>query len=282
MSRRPARLGVHLALFLATAVTTTLAGAFLSGIRPVAGAGALAQGMAFSLSLLAILTCHELGHYLVCVRRGVDASLPYFLPAPPPFVVFGTFGAFIRVRSRFPERRALFDMGAAGPFAGFAVAVVVLAIGLRLSPIYTGPSADVAVLGDSLLTRWLARLVLGVDGDAVLVYHPIALAGWFGLLVTALNLLPAGQLDGGHMLYATVGRRARLVSGVVTVALVAFALGVFEGWFVWAAVAAVMTRLGHPPTVDDQRPLGAGRLAAALIGLIILVITFVPEPIRFP
>src|SRR5262249_27052708 len=126
MRERPSRWWIHAALFIGTALTTTLAGAFLSGDPSVTGSPALVQGVQFSGALLAILTAHELGHYVMCVRRRIDASLPYFLPAPPPFILFGTLGAFIRVRSRFPDRRALFDMAAAGPFAGFVIAVVAL------------------------------------------------------------------------------------------------------------------------------------------------------------
>jgi membrane-associated protease RseP (regulator of RpoE activity) len=275
MRRR--RILLHVGLFGATMLTTTMAGAFLSGSNPLASPAALAEGLPFSISLLAILLCHELGHYLMCVRHGVDASLPYFLPAPPLVVAFGTFGAFIRVRSRFPDRRALFDMGAAGPWAGFVVAVVVFVAGLRLSYVGTGP-ADV-LFGDSLLTGLLTRLVLAADPDTVFI-HPVGLAGWFGLLVTSFNLLPAGQLDGGHVVYAAVGRRTPLLSGTLAAALVWLGLQVWAGWLFWAAIVALMTRLGHPPTIDDQAPIGRARLVAAASSLVVFAITFVPEPIR--
>lgn len=272
--KRARRVVVHAGLFALTLLTTTAAGAIFAGVDPFASTAAWARGLSFSASLLAILLCHELGHYAMCVRHGVDASWPYFLPAP---IGFGTFGAFIRVRSRFPDRRALFDMGAAGPWAGFVVAVVVLIIGLHYSRVSTAP-ADL-MFGDSLLTTWLTRAIVGAEPDVVAV-HPIAIAGWFGLLVTSFNLLPAGQLDGGHVVYAAFGRHVPLLSGAVAGALVWLGMQTWTGWFFWAGIVALMTRLGHPPTVDDHRPLGPARLVGAASSLVLFVITFVPEPIR--
>jgi membrane-associated protease RseP (regulator of RpoE activity) len=265
---------LHGGLFALTALTTTAAGAIFAGIDPFASWPALARGWPFSVSLLAILLAHELGHYFMCLRHGVDASPPYFLPAP---VLFGTLGAFIRVRARFPDRRALFDMGAAGPWAGFVVAVGVLVVGLRHSRVETGPAF--LVFGDSLLTTWLTRLIVGADPDVVAV-HPVAIAGWFGLLVTSFNLLPAGQLDGGHVVYAAFGRHVPLLSGAVAGALVWLGISTWSGWLAWAAIVALMARLGHPPTVDDRRPLGAARLVGAASSLLLFAVTFVPEPIR--
>jgi membrane-associated protease RseP (regulator of RpoE activity) len=278
---RPPRILLHGALFLVTGFTTSVAGAWLSGVRdPLASAAALATGLPFSASLLAILLCHELGHYLMCRRYGVDATLPYFLPAPPlGLVPIGTFGAVIRVRGRFPDRRALFDMGAAGPWAGFVVAVVVLIVGLGMSRVDRHPEAEAVLFGDSLLTAWLTRLVTGADPATVLV-HPVAIAGWFGLLVTTFNLLPAGQLDGGHIIYAALGRATPFLSSLLAGALVWLGIRRSVGWFFWAAVVALMARLGHPPTLDDRRELGVGRLVIAAASLIIFVITFVPEPLR--
>ena len=205
---RPLR---HLVLLAATVVTTTVAGARIAGVEPKSLI-TWAAGLPFSVTLLAILLTHEAGHYLMCRRHGIAASLPYVLPAPP-FFLLGTFGAVIRVRSRFPDRRALFDMGAAGPWAGFAIALPAMVLGLRLSSIDSSPPHGPAMmLGDSLLTSTLIRLVLHTDPDTV-VLHPVAFAAWAGLLVTSLNLLPVGQLDGGHVLYAARGRRAVLVPG---------------------------------------------------------------------
>jgi len=280
MTRGFVRLLVHAGLFLLTALTTTAAGSLLAGADPVASPAALARGIPFSAALLAILFCHEMGHYLMCLRYGIDASPPYFLPAPPLGIIpIGTFGAFIRVRGRFPDRRSLFDMGAAGPWAGFVVAIGVLLIGLRLSHVGPVPHGPSVLFGDSLLTASLTRLVTGADPDTVFI-HPVGIAGWFGLLVTSFNLLPAGQLDGGHVLYAALGRRTPVLSGAVAVGLVWLGIRSWPGWLFWAAVVAFMTRLGHPPTLDDARRLGTGRLVAAVASLIVLILTFVPEPIR--
>jgi membrane-associated protease RseP (regulator of RpoE activity) len=170
-------------------------------------------------------------------------------------------------------------MGAAGPWAGFVVAIVMLIVGLRLSHVGTVSHGVTVYFGDSLLTGSLTRLVTGADPDRVVI-HPVGIAGWFGLLVTSFNLLPAGQLDGGHVLYAALGRRTPLLSGTVAAALVWLGITTWPGWFVWAAVVAFMTRVGHPPTLDDARRVGRGRLVAAVASLIVLVLTFVPEPIR--
>src|SRR5262249_32141707 len=176
---------LHLLLLAATLVTTTMAGTRIAGLEPTS-LRALAAGLPFSITLLAILLTHESGHYLMCRRHRIVASLPYVLPAP--FFPLGTFGAVIRVRSRFPDRRALFDMGAAGPWAGFVVALVAMVIGLRLStvggPVPEGPTI---LLGDSLLTSFLARIVLHAEPDTVML-HPLAFAAWAGMLVTSLNL----------------------------------------------------------------------------------------------
>ena len=279
MSPRPWTVAVHVAFFLVTAITTTIAGALWADADPFGSLAGLEAGLPFSVAILAILLCHEFGHYLMCVRHGVDASLPYFLPAPPLLIPWGTFGAFIRIRSRFGDRRALFDMGAAGPWAGFVVSVVVLVIGLRLSHVDPTPQTAGLMFGDSLLTSFLTRTVVGAPPDVVLI-HPVGIAGWFGLLITSLNLLPAGQLDGGHVLYAAVGRRMPIVSGVLAAVLLGLALRLWTGWILWAAVIALMTRLGHPATADDATPLGTGRLVGAVSSLLLLVITFVPEPLR--
>ncbi len=278
--RRAASVLVHGGLLAATALTTTTAGAILDGADPFASPAALLRGAPFSAALLAILLCHEMGHYLMCRRYGVDASPPYFIPAPPigPIPI-GTFGAFIRVRGQFPDRRSLFDMGAAGPWAGFVVAIVVLLLGLRLSRVGPMPKGPTIVFGDSLLTGSLTRLVTGADPDTVVI-HPIGIAGWFGLLVTSFNLLPAGQLDGGHVLYAALGRRTPALSATVAAALVWLGIRTWGGWLLWAGIVLFMTRVGHPPTLDDARRVGVGRLVAAVASLIVLVLTFVPEPIR--
>jgi membrane-associated protease RseP (regulator of RpoE activity) len=269
---------LHLLLLAATALTTTMAGARMAGVEPTS-LRSLAAGLPFSVTLLAILVTHEAGHYLMCRRHGIAASLPYVLPAPPMFLL-GTFGAVIRVRSRFPDRRALFDMGAAGPWAGFVVALVAMVVGLRLSSVDPAlPEGPVVMLGDSLLTSFLARVVLHAPPDTVML-HPVAFAAWAGLLVTSLNLLPVGQLDGGHVLYAARGRRAVLLPLLLLTTLVWLALAGSPFWIVWSVVAAAMLFLGHPPTLNDAQPLDTWRRLGAVLSLALFLVTFVPEPIR--
>jgi membrane-associated protease RseP (regulator of RpoE activity) len=215
----------------------------------------------------------------MCVRHGVDASLPYIIPGPPLLPLPGTFGALIRIRSRWGDRRALFDVGAGGPWAGLVVAVIVMAIGLARSHV-AGPSEAGGIeFGDSLLTAAMTRLILGVDPSTVVI-HPLAVAGWFGLFITSLNLLPVGQLDGGHIVYAAVGRATPALAAVIVAGLVWLGMHGWSGWILWAAILGVMTVLGHPPTRDDRAPLGAARLLGAVASLIVFVLTFVPEPIR--
>jgi membrane-associated protease RseP (regulator of RpoE activity) len=270
---------IHVLLLALTLLTTTMAGARMAGVQPTS-VSALVQGLPFSLTLLAILLTHESGHYLMCRRHRIAASLPYLIPAPP-FALLGTFGAVIRVRSRFPDRRALFDMAAAGPWAGFVVALVAMIVGLRLSTVSAAPpDGPTVLLGDSLLTSFLARTILHADPDSVML-HPMAFAAWAGLLVTSLNLLPAGQLDGGHVLYAARGRRPVLLPAALVAALVWLGVHGSPFWIVWSAVAALMLLFGHPRTMDDSRPLGISRQLGALASLGLFVITFVPEPIRF-
>lgn len=270
----------HLFLLAATIFTTTAAGVQWQGVSSVADFGVLLEGLPFSLTLIAILLTHELGHYVMCRRHGVDATLPYFLPAPPFIFPLGTLGAFIRIRSLFPDRRALFDIGAGGPWAGLVVALAALVIGLPMSKVSDVQSpAGLVELGDSLLTWGLTHLLVDADPSTV-VLHPIAAAGWFGLFVTSLNLIPAGQLDGGHVLYAAFGSRNRLIPAALFVVLLWLGWARWLGWFLWAAIIAVMGALGHPRTLADYEPLDRRRLMGAYASLALFVLTFVPEPMR--
>jgi membrane-associated protease RseP (regulator of RpoE activity) len=267
-------------LLAATLLTTTLAGVMQSGFYPSLDPAVLLKGVPFSVTLVAILFFHESGHYLMCRRHGVRASLPYFLPGLPFPPMPGTFGAFIRIRSRFPDRRALFDIAAAGPWAGFVIAVAATAYGLSLSTVLPAPPPEANIeLGDSLLTTLLIQLVLGVD-PARVILHPIAFAGWLGLFVTCLNLLPAGQLDGGHVLYAATGRRTRFVPALLVACLLWLGFRGWVGWFLWAAIISILLTLGHPPVADPERPLGPSRHLAAFATLVLFVLVFVPEPIK--
>ena len=273
-------LTMHAGLLAATLLSATLAGVDVEPRELVANPALFLRGLPFAAALVTILLVHELGHYLTCLRYRVSASLPYFLPAPLLSPV-GTFGAFIRIRSRFPDRRALFDIGASGPWAGFVVALAATVIGLTHSTVLATPQEwHGFACGDSLLTASLTRIVLHVD-SAVVVLHPVAFAGWFGLFVTSLNLLPVGQLDGGHVLYATLGRPTPRIAALLIAFLVWLGVRGFPGWLLWAAIITVLLSLGHPPTDDDRRPLDPARRLAALATLVVFVLTFVPEPFKF-
>jgi len=270
---------VNLALLSATIVTTAAAGAVWDNADLQSHPEAIVRGLPFGLTLIAILFVHEAGHYLMCVRHGVNASLPYFVPAPPLFPLVGTFGAFIRIRSRFPNRKALFDIGAAGPWAGFVVALIATAVGLSLSTVLPVAPETAVELGDSLLTKLLTWLVLDVDPTRVAL-HPVALAGWFGLFVTSLNLIPVGQLDGGHVLYAAFGR-TRFLPSLLVAFLLWLGLTGWPGWVMWAVILTALILIGHPSTNDDPKPLDATRFVGALATMVMFVLTFVAEPLRF-
>ncbi len=265
---RPA---IHLLLLLATVITTTLAG------YTIWAEGDLGGSVLFALALMAILGLHELGHALMARRRGIEATLPFFIPAPPP-IPFGTFGAVIFMNSPVPNRRALFDVGVSGPLAGFLVALPLLILGISLSHVASPASAleGEFLLGSSILFMVLAKLAFG---DFVLLdLHPLAVAGWIGLFVTSLNLLPMGQLDGGHVVRSLMPRHYRKVYfGVATLLLVA---GLYwPGWFFWAFLVYLVTRMDHPGPLDDVSELDLGRKLVALLVLLILVLSFIPTPI---
>lgn len=271
---------INLVLFLLTFGTTTMAGALHAGVNPFADPANLSKGFSFSVPLMTILLCHELGHYVLAAYHGVDATLPFFIPGPPWLV--GTFGAFIRMRGMPRSRRALFDIGAAGPWAGLMVAIPAVMLGLHWSeirPLTSGVDGGLT-LGDSVLFTSLARLMLGVDPDQVtIILHPVALAGWFGIFVTFLNLLPVGQLDGGHVVYALLGRGHRMVARLFL--LVVFGMGFlgWQGWFLWAFMLAFVLRVDHPPTLDSETPLDPRRKLAAWLTIGIFSLTFMPVPL---
>lgn len=295
------RLWVQVALLGLTLVTTTLAGvahyqffqidlALLDQpqqlqqalTNTVVDAGFYLRGLWYSLTILLILGCHEMGHYIACLRYGVLATRPYFLPVPLPLT--GTFGAFIRIKSRIPTKTALFDIGIAGPLAGFVVAVPALVVGLMLSRIDRLPQDQsmLVELGEPLLFKLVAWLVWGpVPGGHSVNMHPMAFAAWFGLLATALNLFPIAQLDGGHISYAVLGRRSTLVTFVMIGVAVLLCFR-SSSWIVWTLLLLLMIGLlgpHHPPTLDDEEPLSRGRVALAGVAMIILVLCFTPVPI---
>lgn len=239
--------------------------------------GFLLQGLPFSLTLIAIYLAHEMGHYLAARYYHVDVTLPFFLPAP---TLIGTFGAFIRIRSAILSKRILFDIGVAGPLAGFVVLIWPLAIGVSLSKVIPG----IAVNGDLIFgTPLLLRLFEWAQFPGVpagnIYLHPIARAAWVGLLATALNLLPIGQLDGGHILYAFLGDRTKLLSRIFVFLLVPLALITRTySWFAWAALLFFFG-LRHP-SIFDPRPLGRTRNWLGLAALAMLLLCFMPSPIR--
>ena len=269
---------VNLVLFLATLVTTTMAGALNADVAPSRLTAEWTAGLPFSLTLMSILLVHEMGHYLVARHHGVRTTLPFFLPGPP--FLTGTFGAFIRMKSPPLDRRVLFDVGAAGPWAGLCLAVPAVIYGLSqsaLKPI--PPTFSGLYFGDSLLFKLLSRLTIGpVPYGFDVILHPIAMAGWFGLFVTVLNLLPVGQLDGGHVLYAMFGRRHRAIARGVLVLIVAMGFFGWTGWFLWATLL-MFTGLDHPPTLDRETPLDPRRRLAGWLTLVVFVLTFIPVPI---
>lgn len=317
----------HAGLFLLTAVTATLAGITqalatatnLPGIEPDLAAPAswpgyfvyvpayyflsvrellrqaflhpdlIAQGATFAAALLAILLAHEAGHYVACLRYRVNATLPFFIPAPPLFLA-GTFGAFIKIKAPIPTRRALFDIGVAGPLAGFIV-IIPVAIAAILTAQPAPPMlVETAATGGTLITfndppllRLLASVfALQLEGIAP---NPFYMAAWIGLLVTSLNLLPVGQLDGGHAVFALFGKRAHAWVG--RVGFVSMALLAALGWqwhnspggFLYAILLFVMLRVPHPQAEDEREPLGGARTLVALLTLAVFLLCFVLFPI---
>ena len=276
------RWGRTLALFLATAASVFFVGGLRSVDLPGGGSAFsidVGDGARLAIGLLSILFAHEMGHYLAARRYGVDVTLPFFIPFPlPGFSLVGTLGAFIRIRGRIPDRRALFDIGVAGPLAGFVVALPVLWLGIREARVGPLVADSGLFLGEPLLFGWIARLLHGpLREGQTLIMGPLGLAAWFGLLVTALNLMPIGQLDGGHVTYALLRGRAHRISRIASwlcVALIYFG----PSWILWAILVRVLGRQ-HPPTRDDEAPVGRARVVVGLLSLVVFVLCFVPDPI---
>ena len=272
--RSPSRWRKPLVLYAATWATTTFVGLVFYG------GGSWLGAAFFSVPLMIILTAHELGHYWQTRRYNIPASPPFFIPLPLP--PFGTLGALIRMSGRVPNARALFDVGVSGPLAGFAATLVFLAVGLANSTLVdAAPTGDEAlVFGEPLLFRWASLLFFDrSDPTRILTMHPTAAAAWVGLFLTTLNLLPLGQLDGGHVLYALLRRRAVYFSTTLFVAA-ASAVFVFERWN-WLAMLFLVALFGleHPPTADDSTRLGPLRTAIGWGTLALVAIGFTPNPI---
>jgi membrane-associated protease RseP (regulator of RpoE activity) len=235
-------------------------------------------GITYAAALMFILTCHEFGHYLQARRYGVPASPPYFLPVPLP--PLGTFGAFIVMRGSQADRKQLFDIGISGPLAGLVPTLVFCLVGLNLSETVSGAAMETGFqLGEPLLFGWMTGWIVGpIETDQNLILHPLAYAGWVGLLLTAVNLIPISQLDGGHVLYALLRRRAHFVARMLLLAAIV-AVGTFGLWH-WAVMLLFITFMGpeHPPTANDHVPLGRGRIVLGWATLAFMVLGFTPTP----
>jgi membrane-associated protease RseP (regulator of RpoE activity) len=274
----------HLALLAATFVTTTLAGglAFSSGGGPLRG-GRFADGLAFSVPLLLILGVHELGHYAMCRRYGIAATLPYFIPSPLLNLI-GTFGAVIRIKEPIRRKKELLDVGAAGPLAGFFTAMPFLLYGVaRPKPLASTATEGTVLFDYPLIVRWAQRWMhVGPYTSATVTEHPTFMAAWFGLLVTCLNLLPIGQLDGGHVLRAAVGRRQPIASAIALALCVVAGVTHSAVWLVLPVAIVVVAGLAHPPVEDDDQPLDFGRTLIALLCVAVFLVCFSLTPIDFP
>jgi len=250
----------------------------------------VAGGLWYSVSVILILGAHEMGHYLTCRWYRVDATLPFFLPFPPlPGVgqnLTGTLGAVIRIREAFPTKATLFDIGVAGPIAGFLVLVPTLFLGVSMSTIVPEPQVQSGLiyLGEPLLFRGATWAVFGsVAKGYTLNMHPMVMASWFGMLATALNLLPFGQLDGGHITYATLGRWSTPIS-IATVTTAVITTFLVPSWLVMTVMMVVMLVLfgpRHPRVIYENEPIGRARQIVAVLALVILILCFTPVPLRF-
>lgn len=270
---------IPLILFLSTILTTLFAGALHQGINLFKEPLRLWEGYPFSISIMSILLGHEMGHYFASKAHRTKATLPYFIPAPS---IIGTFGAFIKMKSPILTRKALIDIGATGPLVGFVLSVVACLIGLKMSkfvPI-TGEE-DLFTLGDSILFSLLVKFTLGEipQGQDVLL-HSVAFAGWIGLFVTSMNLIPVGQLDGGHIAYALFGRRHFYISRAFLLFIALLGAFYWYGWLVWV-ILLLFLGVDHPPILVWESQIPLSRKIVGTISFIVFVLTFIPAPFKF-
>ncbi len=265
-----------LILLFLTILTTLFIGSLHRGGNPLTSPKDLILGIPFSFSLLLILGGHELGHYFTARKNGVLATLPLFLPIPHPLI--GTMGAFIRIKSIIPTRKALIRVGIAGPLTGFLIAIPITVIGLRYSKLITPSELKGGIgLGSSILFRFLSNLFFKeIPPGSDVLLHPMAFAGWLGLFVTAMNLLPLGQLDGGHIAYAFFYKRVRIVQGVMVAILLILGIK-WPGWYFWVLLCFLLG-LRHPPTQDEITGLKRQEKILALLALLLFILTFTPFP----
>ena len=277
---RPARVWINVVLFVVTVLSVVIVGAMNEGIDPLANPLGVAAGLPFAVALLVILGAHEFGHYFTARHHGVAVTLPYFIPMPLSPV--GTFGAFIQLRSPVRTRNQLFDVGVAGPLVGLVVAIPLLLYGLSVSPVQALPAQGGYIMeGNSLAYAGAKYLIHGQllpsNGRDVML-DPVAFAAWFGLLVTAFNLLPVGQLDGGHVLFALFGEKVRIVGFVFVGILLVMGLLLWEGWIIWA-ILIFLLGVGHPAPLNDITPLSPRRKLLGAIVLLLFLLVFVPVPL---
>lgn len=265
------RVWINIVLAAATLFTTAWAGATLAGVNVMRNPAGIVEGLPFALTLMLILGSHEFGHYFVGRWHKVQVTLPYFIPVP---MSLGTFGAFIQMKSPIRNRQQLFDVGFAGPIVGFVVALPLLIIGLLLPP----ATFSFLEIGDSLLTNALSELLRPDVAGRHQGLNPVALAAYFGILLTGVNLLPAGQLDGGHIAYALFGRAARPLGLVVIAGLLVLGTLGWRGWYLWAALI-FLTGLRHPSPLDEITPVDNGRRAIGVAAFFLLILTFIPVPL---
>jgi membrane-associated protease RseP (regulator of RpoE activity) len=269
---RQRRIRLPLLLFIATCLSTLIVGVINAGPQE-SWIQAIIQGLKYAVPLMTILVCHEMGHFIQAWRNGVYASYPYFIPVPIPPI--GTMGAVIAMEARMGHRRALFDIGITGPLAGLVPTIICCVLGLYWSV----PVHGKGDLGDPLLFKILIYLMgIHIPAGYDLLLHPLAFAGWVGLLITSLNLIPIGQLDGGHVLYALLRRKANVIARIL-LALAAGAI-VYFGLYMWILMIFLLIMIGptHPPTADDDEPLGWPRIVLGWLTLAFIPIGFTPMP----
>ncbi|GAB4442289.1 MAG: site-2 protease family protein [bacterium] len=264
---------LNLVLFILTFFTTTFAGSLFSGNEPKSFSD-LTSGLPFSVSLLTILLFHEFGHYIMSRKYNVEATLPYFIPAPS---FIGTFGAIIKMKSIVRSKKALINIGATGPLAGFLVSLPFLFYGLSRSTM-TKVTKNAMILGDSVVMKCATYLVWGTLPEGQdLILHPVAFAAWIGMFVTAMNLIPVGQLDGGHIIYALFTKSFKKITFLSLTALIILGLTKWEGWLIWAFLLFFLGK-NHPPVEDVYEELPLREKLIGYLSIIVFLITFIPTP----
>lgn len=272
------KLFLHILLFATTFLSTFLAGAMQAGVNVLKEPEKIYKGFPFALTLMSILLAHELSHYFTSRKHRVNATLPYFIPAP---TIIGTFGAFIKMKSPITTRQALLDIGVSGPLAGFIISIIVSIIGLSLSQVVPIQKTEGALnLGDSLLFSSLSKLILDFQpGAQDILLHPVAFAGWIGFFVTSINLIPVGQLDGGHIAYALFGEKHVYLSKILVPLMFFLGLFLWAGWAIWALLMLILG-LRHPPILYGEVPLDGKRRFLGWLAFGIFILTFIPVPFK--